>query len=755
VETTLRLPGILPVRWANRLASAPALLFAACWLAMPPPALAVNANSVLVLYSNGRLLPANIEVDNGLAEAFAARPDLPVDPSAEFLESAKFRGESYERILVAYLREKYRARPPAVIVTGAEAALDFVLRNRSQLFPQAPIVHVAVSSDYLRSIPPLPPDVVGSALTYDFIGTVEQALRWRPAARRLVVVTGTGAWDREWEARLRSQAAAFAGRLSLEFLAGLPTDALLKQLRTLGGDAIVFSPGYFSDGDGHLFTPREAIGLIAEASPAPVYGPFSTFIGSGIVGGKIADYRSIGRQGGQAVLDLLAGAVPASLALPKAMPEPYEIDWRQARRWGIAAQDIPPGAIVHFREPTFWEAYRQWVLIAGAVMLLQAGLIATLLFERRRRQRATAALAQSQLYMNLAAHAAGLSMWRVDADVTREGMIEPSSLQGAPGPDLLEDFRETLARIHPQDRERVEHATRNALDRGEELDIEYRVTGADGEVRWHSARGRAERGHDRQMLGVVMDITPRKRAEIQAELDHAALRHMTRVSLLGQLSASIAHQLNQPLAAILGNAEAAQAMLGREPVDMLELREICNDIVAEDHRAAEVIRRLGALFKRGEPTFAAMDVSELVRDTVELARANLLARHVVPTLRLAPDLPQLSGDRVQLQQLLLNLIVNATDAMEAIPELERELTISAEAQAGEILLCVADRGPGIPADAMDKLFEPFWSTKAAGMGIGLAVCRSIAVAHRGSLTAANAPAGGAIFCTRLPAAAAP
>jgi C4-dicarboxylate-specific signal transduction histidine kinase len=346
-------------------------------------------------------------------------------------------------------------------------------------------------------------------------------------------------------------------------------------------------------------------------------------------------------------------------------------------------------------------------------------------------------------------------MWKVDADVTREGMIEPSSLQGAPGPDLLEDFRETLARIHPQDRERVEHATRNALDRGEELDIEYRVTGADGEVRWHSARGRAERGHDRQMLGVVMDITPRKRAEIQAELDHAALRHMTRVSLLGQLSASIAHQLNQPLAAILGNAEAAQAMLGREPVDMLELREICNDIVAEDHRAAEVIRRLGALFKRGEPTFAAMDVSELVRDTVELARANLLARHVVPTLRLAPDLPQLSGDRVQLQQLLLNLIVNATDAMEAIPELERELTISAEAQAGEILLCVADRGPGIPADAMDKLFEPFWSTKAAGMGIGLAVCRSIAVAHRGSLTAANAPAGGAIFCTRLPAAAAP
>ena len=250
-----------------------------------------------------------------------------------------------------------------------------------------------------------------------------------------------------------------------------------------------------------------------------------------------------------------------------------------------------------------------------------------------------------------------------------------------------------------------------------------------------------------------MDITPRKRAEMQAERDHAALRHMTRVSLLGQLSASIAHQLNQPLTAILANAEAAQVMLDREPADVAELREICNDIVAEDHRAAAVIRRLGALFKRGEPTFAALDVNELVRDTIELTRANLLARHVVPALRLAPDMPQFSGDRVQLQQLLLNLIVNASDAMEAIPQLERELMITTEAQAGNFLICVADRGPGIPEDALANLFEPFWGTKASGMGIGLAVCRTIAAAHRGSLTAANAPTGGAIFCVRLPAAA--
>jgi C4-dicarboxylate-specific signal transduction histidine kinase len=747
-------PSYAPTRWAIRLGRVPASLILAGWLATAPSALAADARNVLVLYSNGRLLPANIEVDRGLASAFADRPDVPVDASVEFLESDRFRGETYEQAVVAYLHHKYANRAPEVIVAGAEGALGFMLRNRSRLFPQAAVVHLAVSSAYLRSTAPLPPDVVGTALSYDFLGTVEQALRWRPTARRLVVVTGTSAWDREWETRLRSQAAALPQQLGVEYLAGLPTDALLEQLRPLGADAIVFSPGYFSDGAGRLFAPRAAAGLIAGASGAPVYGPFSTFLGTGIVGGNMADYRAIGRQGAQTVLDLLSGAAPATLSRPEAMPEPMHIDWRQAQRWGIAARDFPAGAVVHFREPTFWEAYRQWVLIVGAVMLLQAGLIAALLLERRRRRRAATALAQSQFHMNLAARAAGMSVWRLDTDAAQEGRVAPSSADARSAPGLLADFRQTLARIHPQDRERVEQATDSALVSGGELEVEYRVTSADGELRWRSARGRAEPGHGRQLLGVEMDITARRRAEIQAEQDHAALRHMTRASLLGQLSASIAHQLNQPLTAILGNAEAAQLMLDREPIDVPELREICADIVAADHRAAEVIRRLGALFKRGEPKFAALDANELVRDTIELTRTDLLARHVALALHLAPDLPQITGDRVQLQQLLLNLIVNAADAMEANPQAQRELTISTQAQAGEVVVCVADRGPGIAEEAMDRLFEPFWSTKAAGMGIGLAVCRSIAAAHRGSLTAANAPAGGAVFCARLPSAAA-
>ncbi|HSM22456.1 MAG TPA: ATP-binding protein, partial [Rubrivivax sp.] len=362
---------------------------------------------------------------------------------------------------------------------------------------------------------------------------------------------------------------------------------------------------------------------------------------------------------------------------------------------------------------------------------------------------------RSEQHMSLAARAAGMSMWVLDLAHRRHGLRENTPAHATAAPGALLDFASTLEHIHAPDRDRVEEVIRGALASGEDFDVEYRIVAADGTLHWQSARGRADHGQGQRLLGVVSDITQRKQAEAETAQAHAALQHMTRVALLGQLSASIAHQLNQPLASILGNAEAAQMMLQRAPIDLVELRDICADIVAEDQRAAEVIRRLGALFRRSAPALSLLDVNALVRDTVELTRTNLLMRHVALATSLAPDLPPLEGDRVQLQQMLLNLIVNAADAMKTLPESERVMTISSALEAGMIRLCVTDRGPGIPAEAMVKLFEPFWTTKAEGMGIGLAVCRSIVAAHHGTLDVENAPEGGAAFCARLPARATP
>jgi C4-dicarboxylate-specific signal transduction histidine kinase len=303
---------------------------------------------------------------------------------------------------------------------------------------------------------------------------------------------------------------------------------------------------------------------------------------------------------------------------------------------------------------------------------------------------------------------------------------------------------------HPADRTRVARAVADAVDGNGELDIEYRIVRRSGEVRWLAVRGRTEKDEPQRMVGVTLDITERKSAELQAERDRAALTHMTRVSMMGQLSASIAHQLNQPLAAILGNAEAARKMLEHEHLDLAELKDICDDIVTEDNRAADVIRRLGALYKRGEMTFAPLDLNDLVRETLELVRTELMTRHVVAVTELDPALPSVEGGRVQLQQVLLNLILNAADAMESIDVDNRTMTIRTELDGKKVQLCIVDRGIGVAPDAIKHVFDAFWSTKTGGMGIGLAICHSIITAHRGCLTVSNNPDGGATFCAAWP-----
>ena len=350
----------------------------------------------------------------------------------------------------------------------------------------------------------------------------------------------------------------------------------------------------------------------------------------------------------------------------------------------------------------------------------------------------------------LAARAARLSLW--NWDVARDRLWATNYLRARAGlPETPIAFEEVLARVHPADREQLDHAVRKATATGEELDVEYRMTEQDGTVRWIAARGRAGQGNDGHLLGVAVDITEHKMAELRAVEDRAALRHMTRVSMLGQLSASIAHQLNQPLAAILGNAEAARKMLSRDGVDLAELREICDDIVTEDNRAAEVIRRLGALYKRGDMKMEPLELNELIDETLELLRAELLTRNIVPRSEPAPGVLMVDGGRVQLQQVLLNLILNAADAMNGIDAEARIVTIRSEADGTDVRLAVVDNGAGIAPEDLKHVFDAFWSTKPGGMGIGLAICQSIVAAHHGRITAANNADGGATFCVSLPA----
>jgi PAS domain S-box-containing protein len=245
---------------------------------------------------------------------------------------------------------------------------------------------------------------------------------------------------------------------------------------------------------------------------------------------------------------------------------------------------------------------------------------------------------------------------------------------------------------------------------------------------------------------IIRDVTAKKRAEAAAEEQRRELAHLSRVSSLGELSGALAHELNQPLAAILANTRAAQRIVTRDSPDLVELREILEDIALDDRRAAEVILRLRALLKKGDARPVEIDLNELVTEVTALLRSELIRRRVATRTELAAALPPVFGERVQLQQVLLNLVANACDAMAGMAADRRLITITTALMPdGCVQLSVGDRGEGVPVHRLDQIFEAFYTTKEDGLGLGLAICRSIVSAHNGHLWARNQPEGGASF----------
>ncbi|MBX6365940.1 MAG: hypothetical protein IRZ00_19000 [Gemmatimonadetes bacterium] len=253
-----------------------------------------------------------------------------------------------------------------------------------------------------------------------------------------------------------------------------------------------------------------------------------------------------------------------------------------------------------------------------------------------------------------------------------------------------------------------------------------------------------------------LDVTGRKRAELEAISRLQALAHANRAATIGALAGSLAHELNQPLTAILSNAQAGLRLLGGERPQTDVVHDILSDVATDAYRAGEIIRRTRHLLKQGEPERVLLDVAAVVSETLRTVSDEALLRKVRVAVEADPDVPPVEADPVQLQQVVLNLVLNGFDAMQAMPTEERRLAVRiARSADGGVEIAVADRGPGIEAQRLARIFEPFYTTKGSGMGMGLYVTRAIVEAHGGSIEAASDPGRGLQVRVRLPAAGPP
>jgi PAS domain S-box-containing protein len=364
------------------------------------------------------------------------------------------------------------------------------------------------------------------------------------------------------------------------------------------------------------------------------------------------------------------------------------------------------------------------------------------------------ALRESEERMRMAAEAVNLGIW--EWDLIRDEVWATNARRAlvgwpASGKIAWNDF---MGRLHPDDRDRVRNIVDKAIRSGEGFDSEYRLILPDGIVRWMSTRGSVhfdETEKPVRVLGISIDITARKEAELEAERDRAELSHLSRVALMGEMSASIAHELNQPLAGILSNAAAGQRFIDRGDIDHREIRELLGDIIADGRRASDVVRGIRGMLKKEQMARRSVHLNEVVMDAARMASPAAVLRSCAVETSLDPNSQAINGDPVQLQQVLLNLMINAFDAMRDIPPSRRKVFIATQSNGdGTVRTSVRDHGIGISEGMQDRLFDPFFSTKSEGLGMGLAIVRSIVEAHGGTITAENARDGGALFEFVLP-----
>jgi PAS domain S-box-containing protein len=319
---------------------------------------------------------------------------------------------------------------------------------------------------------------------------------------------------------------------------------------------------------------------------------------------------------------------------------------------------------------------------------------------------------------------------------------------------LSPTFEMVLQRIHPDDLAFVQRTIDRASSDGSDIDFEHRLLLPDGSVRNIHIVAHAVRDEAGQLEfnGALMDITAAKRAEEELHKSQAELARVTRVTTLGELAASIAHEVNQPMASIVAYSQAALRFLGRATPDLDETRMALEGIVSEGRRAGEVVESIRAMFKNVDQEKASIDITRLVRDMLALMLSELQANRVSLQIELVGDLPNVIGNRVQLQQVILNLIRNAIEAMNSVTDRARVLRIRSElSEPDSVLVSVEDSGTGIDAKDTDRVFDSFFTTKPQGTGMGLSICRSIIEGHEGRLWASPGIDHGAVFNVLLPA----
>lgn len=591
------------------------------WLALVcGAALARPSHKVLILDQGDFTRPFFVAHALAIRSHLTADPAMDIEVDIEMLDLDRFPDQGHRAKLTRFLAEKYRQRPPEVIVVQGGRAPEFATSFRMAIGKEIPIVYTLIEDEQMRRMV-LPSRTTGVNITSSIIDEAKLIRTLLPGTMHLAFI-GNSVLPGSYPMNISNEMTEIAKQLEVINLIDLPIDELLQRVAALPEHSAIFYFGTKADKSGRVFLPQESLVTLARIAKHPIFVPTYNLMGFGATGGLMVKPEDGTHEVAALVIQILTGADIGRIGQQKVDTRKPVFDYRQLQKWGIAKDQLPADSELMFYEPTVWEQYARQIVVIALVLVVQTALIVLLIVEHRRRRR---------------------------------------------------------------------------------VELEFRRSMSD-------------------------------------------LAHLNRSTALGELSASIAHELNQPLAAIMSNADAAEAIINKDPGAIAEVKLALADIRRDDQRASDIIGSMRALFGKAQFTPQKIDMNEVIREMLGFVAWEARSKGVEIVTELERNLSLVNADRIQLHQVVLNLLMNAIEATQSNHRGNRRVRIGTRhAGSNTVEVFVDDNGPGIPAASMSQIFEPHYTTKAQGMGMGLSISRTIIEAHSSRLNVRNLGSGGACF----------